>query len=381
MALRRTIGILAGASALAVAVPALADVEAGVDAWTRGDYSSAIAEWSGPASQGDADAQFNMGQAYRLGMGVPTDLAMAESFYAQAAAQGHIRATDTYGLMLFQGGKKQDALPYLQEAAARGDPRSQYLLGISHFNGNLVAKDWVRAYALMTMANSQGLPQAAPVLAEMDGFIPMNQREQAAALAVELQREAEATRARQLASAELGDGAFPQQPTIQQAAIPTARQNSRSGSDGALQPARIAPTVAEARAAIAEAIRVTGTESPDEAGADFARGPSLRQTASAPVARPAATQPNYAQPVGNSQPAAMQSGPWKVQLGAFSVAANADKLWRQLSSRSELAGRQKLMVPAGRVTKLQAGGYASATEANAACRSLKGAGHDCLVTR
>jgi cell division septation protein DedD len=74
-------------------------------------------------------------------------------------------------------------------------------------------------------------------------------------------------------------------------------------------------------------------------------------------------------------------GPWKVQLGAFSVRGNAERLWAKLSGRSELAGRTRLMVPAGGVTKLQAGGYTSRDTAEAACRSLKRAGQECLVTR
>jgi hypothetical protein len=69
-----------------------------------------------------------------------------------------------------------------------------------------------------------------------------------------------------------------------------------------------------------------------------------------------------------------------VQLGAFSVAGNAEQLWSRLSGRSGLAGKQRLMVPAGRVTKLQAGGYASRSAADAACRSLRQSGQDCLVT-
>ena len=48
-----------------------------------------------------------------------------------------------------------------------------------------------------------------------------------------------------------------------------------------------------------------------------------------------------------------------MQLGAFAVRGNADRLWSQLSGRGELAGKAKLTVPAGGVTKLQAGGFAS----------------------
>jgi hypothetical protein len=70
-----------------------------------------------------------------------------------------------------------------------------------------------------------------------------------------------------------------------------------------------------------------------------------------------------------------------VQLGAFAVRGNADRLWTRLSGRSELAGRAKLAIPAGAVTKLQAGGYPSREAAEGACRSLKRIGQECLVTR
>ena len=46
-------------------------VKAGIDAWQKADYAAAVAIWRPLAEQGDADAQFNLGQAYRLGRGVP----------------------------------------------------------------------------------------------------------------------------------------------------------------------------------------------------------------------------------------------------------------------------------------------------------------------
>ena len=114
------------------AVPAHADVKAGVDAWTAGDFAGAVREWAGPAAEGDPDAQFNIGQAYRLGRGVETDVKQAEALYAKAAAQGHVKAADNYGLLLFQRGAREEALPYISAASMRGDPRAQYLLGIAH---------------------------------------------------------------------------------------------------------------------------------------------------------------------------------------------------------------------------------------------------------
>ena len=133
----------AAMSALASGGAARADVKAGVDAWARGDYAAAVHEWEGPASIGDPDAMFNLAQAYRLGRGVAEDPIKAEALYAQAASKGHLQAADTYGLMLFQDGRRQAALPYIEDAARRGDPRSESLLGIARFTGDIVSKDWV----------------------------------------------------------------------------------------------------------------------------------------------------------------------------------------------------------------------------------------------
>src|SRR5690349_13474732 len=200
----RMMRVTGAAVLLALAgAPALADVKTGVDAWSRGDYTAAVREWEGLAAAGDPDAMFNLGQAYRLGRGVPTDLKRAEDLYAGAAAKGHLQAADTYGLMLFQDGRREAALPYVRDAARRGDARSQYLLGIAYFNGDLVEKDWTRAYALMTLASGAGLPQATPAIAEMDRHIPLEQRQQAAGLAQQMRSEADAARASELAAFDL----------------------------------------------------------------------------------------------------------------------------------------------------------------------------------
>src|ERR1700750_2411489 len=105
--MRTLIGAAALSLLVAVAVPALADTKAGVDAWNRGDYVTAVAEWRKAAIAGDPDAQFNLGQAYKLGGGVPIALPMAESWYRRAALQGHPQAEDNYGLALFQEGKRE----------------------------------------------------------------------------------------------------------------------------------------------------------------------------------------------------------------------------------------------------------------------------------
>ncbi|GGD99324.1 hypothetical protein GCM10011515_18900 [Tsuneonella deserti] len=365
---------------LANSVPAWADVKAGADAWAAGDFARAVAEWRGPAAKGDADALFNLAQAYRLGRGVPEDLKQAETLYARAAAKGHLKAADNYGLLLFQDGRREQALPYVTAAAERGDPRAQYLLGIAHFNGDMVPRDWVRAYALVTLANAAGLPQAAPAIRQMDEFVPLAQREQAQALAAQMRVRADAMRSSQMAAADLGSGAVSSGDSPVQvmpgppSALPAARLPQP------LATAAVPPSsVAAAEAAVAEAMRATGKESPATAGADFARSKAETRAGSAGTI---AQAPNVRadRPTRKTAPV-QQGGAWKLQLGAFSVAGNADKLWSQLSGQAALGGKTRLVVRAGGLTRLLAQGWPSEAAARAACASLKAGGQGCLVTR
>lgn len=177
--------VLAGA-------PAGADVKAGVDAWARGDFNAAVEEWRGPAVTGDADAQFNLAQAYKLGRGVPLDPALAESWFRKAAAQGHVQAEDNYGLALFQADKKTEAVPWLEKSVGRGEPRAQLVLGTMLFNGDGLPRDYPRAYALMTRASASGLQSASATLAQMDQYITPADRERGTVLARQYEAQARA---------------------------------------------------------------------------------------------------------------------------------------------------------------------------------------------
>lgn len=310
-------------AAALLAAPAAADVRRGVDAWSAGDYAAAVREWRGSAEAGDPDAQFNLAQAYRLGRGVGANLAEAERLYDAAARQGHVQAADNYGLLLFQSGRREQALPYVSAAAERGDPRAQYLLGIAHFNGDLVPRDWVRAYALLTLAQSAGLPQAASALQQMDTHIALEDRSRAQELSNQLRQQADARRASDLAAVDLALAGLDQ------------------------------PSVRTARAA------------------------------TAPVAapRPVRAQPAPAQPARAPAPPATASGPWKLQLGAFAVRGNAEALWQRVAARPELAGKSRQFVAQGRVTRLLVAGFDGQQAAASACAGLRRSGHECLVTR
>ncbi|OAN67170.1 SPOR domain-containing protein [Sphingomonas sp. TDK1] len=284
-----------------------AAVKAGVEAYERGDYAGAMRAWRPAAEKGDADAQYNMGQIYKLGRGVPADMVEAEKWYRLAALQGHDLGEANYGMVLFENGKREAAVPWLERAVAHGEPRAQYLLGVMLFNGDGVPKNWVRAYALMLRGSAGGLEAATRTLAQMDQYIPLADRQAGQELA---KRYASAGRVE---------------------AVPVPKET----------PARRGPALS------ADSTVATAPASP--ARPARAPRPAPASTAAAPVARA----------VGN----------WRVQLGAFAAPGGAERLWGQLHSR--FPGRQPYYLKSGALTRLLVGPYASQAEAEKACGAVK----------
>jgi len=168
----------------ALAIPAAAQsVRAGIDAWQKGDTAGAVAIWRPLADKGDADAAFNLGQAYRLGKGVPLDLAQAQGWLERAARKGHLDAQATLGLLLFQNGNRVSAMRWLKAAAEAGEPRALLMVGTALYNGDGVPSDPITAYAYVSRAAAQGLAPAQATLADMDEVMPLEQRQKGVELA------------------------------------------------------------------------------------------------------------------------------------------------------------------------------------------------------
>jgi cell division septation protein DedD len=330
-AVHRQLWRAVAAGSMLIAAPAMADVKSGVDAWAKGDYARAIGEWRPLAVAGDADAEFNLGQAYKLGRGVPLDPALAESWFRKAALQGHFQAGDNYGLALFQAGKKSDALPWLEKSVARGEPRAQLVLGTMLFNGDAVPRDFPRAYALMTRASAAGLQSASQTLAQMDQYISPADREKGTALA--------------------------QQYALQ--ASPSEPSRSTIGGTGR-PPSRVADTPRPSK--------LPASSLPARVAVPT-REPVPKPSPAKPVpvkaaAKATATRPEPVRANGN----------WRVQLGAFRDQGNAETLWNRV--RGKLRGAQPFYAKANGVTRLQAGGFASKADATRACSA---SGVPCVV--
>lgn len=343
--------------ALAGATPSFADVKAGVEAWQAGDFPKAVAEWRGPATAGDPDAQFNLGQAYKLGRGVPLDPNAALDWYRKAAASGHEQAQATLGLLLFQGGKREEAMTWLKKAADQGEARAQYVVGTAYFNGDLMPKDWARAYALMTRAKAQNIGAATTSLAQMEQVIPEQQRLAGQAMAREMERTAQL---------RATDVSAPGTPLTMRTAV--APPISRT----AIPPSTPAPAATPPSAPPATAPRpVLAEATPTQPW----KAPSSTPTAPPPAAKPTVRPTPKPAPVI----AASAGGGWKIQLGAFSNPDAAHGAWTALVARApSLKALSPSYSAAGNLTRLQAGPLATRASANQACTAVKAAGTACF---
>ena len=175
--------LVVGLALFASAPVSAQSVKTGIEAWQRADYAKAVSIWRPLAESGDADAQFNLGQAYRLGRGVTINLGAAKTWFERAAIAGHLDAQTTLGLLLFQNGDQQQGLKWLRRAADQGEPRALLVYGTALYNGDAVTQDRLLGYAFVSRAAQQGLGPAKETLEQLDGLMPAADRQKALVLA------------------------------------------------------------------------------------------------------------------------------------------------------------------------------------------------------
>ncbi len=403
----------------AVATPAPPTIKTGVEKWRAGDYPAAVAIWTPFATAGDADALFNLGQAYKLGRGVAVDPVAARDYYRKAATKGHLPAQANLGIALFQAGEKAEAIKWLKSAADRGEARAQYVLGIATFNGNSVARSQSLGYAYLLRAQASGLPQAVTALGTITPGLSSADRTAGEAVAASLAAGtgvppalAATTTSRTVAvarttlpvvtppTATVSAATVAPAPTPVLTAVPVAPRPAVSAAarpavdapierpvDGAGPPrpgiATIdipasRPVVAPTPAPVAVRA-IDPLARPVHGAADAARSPAPEPTRAATTATdvppaPRALKPFETAAVGQPRPAG-----WRVQLGAFSSRKLADTAWDDVKSAA--APAKPVFATDGPVTKLQVGPFATRDAAKAACTKLTAAGRACFVTQ
>lgn len=133
---------------LAQAVPARAGFDEGMAAAGKGDFATAIVQWTPLAGRGHAGAQYNLGRLYREGLGLRRDDVRALEWYGKAAAQGHAGALGALGDMYRVGLRLDDrqlrlprdfgqAARWYRKAVWRGNVGAHFGLGLLYERGGV----------------------------------------------------------------------------------------------------------------------------------------------------------------------------------------------------------------------------------------------------
>ena len=128
------------------------------------NLSEAVKWWRKAAEQGYAQAQFFLGACYDLGNGVEKNLSEAVKWYRKAAEQGLAPAQFGLGACYdFGNGVEKnlrEAVKWYRKAAEQGDATAQFGLGICYENGKGVEKNPTEAVKWYRKAAEQGIAEA-----------------------------------------------------------------------------------------------------------------------------------------------------------------------------------------------------------------------------
>lgn len=121
------------------------------------------------AKQGDAEAQYQLGECYYNGNGVRKDFFAAADWYRKAAEQGHADAQFMFGRCCYHGeGISKDygvAFEYYRKAAEQDHAKGQCGLGYCYYDGEGVEENKEEAVKWYRKAAEQGIPEAQNQLA------------------------------------------------------------------------------------------------------------------------------------------------------------------------------------------------------------------------
>ncbi len=136
--------------------PAWADFDAGLAAYKKNDFDTAIKEWRPLAEKGDAKSQYYLGSLYYYGFGVSQDYSKAIFWFKKASDQGESSAQLCMGLMCYNGQgmdlNPNQAAYWFRKAAEQGSAQAQHHLGHLCATGMSGKKDIVEGYMWFSLA-------------------------------------------------------------------------------------------------------------------------------------------------------------------------------------------------------------------------------------
>ncbi len=134
--------------------------EAGLKFAAAKDTAKALECFKEAALSDYAPAQFEIGNAYAMGIGIPAEMNKAVHWFTRSAEGGYAPAQANLGIFYAGGiGVNQDAaeaLKWFTKAAEQGYAPAQNNLGRAYLNGDIVKKDLNKALEWFKKAAAQG---------------------------------------------------------------------------------------------------------------------------------------------------------------------------------------------------------------------------------
>jgi cell division protein FtsN len=382
------------AAAPARATPPPPSVRQGVELWRASKWDAAVSMWQPFAQDGDADAMFNMGQAYKLGRGVALEKTTASDWYRRAAVKGHLPAQANLGILLFQATEKAEAVRWLKAAADRGEMRAQYVLGIVHWNGDGAVKSLPLAYAYLVRAAAQGLPEATKALNELSQVIQPLDRANGWQIATALANGSGIP-------AQFQPGIQP--PPMMAVTTPPPAVVVASAPAAASGTSTAALNAAALKSAEADAGEGDTEEAQDPAptAAEPMRQPA--PAASTPPLAPPTARPNRAAEAAAEKKAAAAEAAaekraaekklaakkaaepketgWRIQLGTYPSQKTATQAWTKLAAANKKStkGLHPTISKFGSNYRLQVGPFPTRDEARDGCKTLEIGKNGCFA--
>lgn len=129
----------------------LADYEDGVNAAFKGDFETALHEFTVAAEEGLDLAQYNLAILYFTGQGVEQDAAEAFRWTEAAALQGHVAAQFNLGSLYFSGdgveANPDKAVEMFEGAARAGHANAALILANMYADGEIMPDEYPGVFA------------------------------------------------------------------------------------------------------------------------------------------------------------------------------------------------------------------------------------------
>lgn len=126
------------------------------------------------ANTGVAEAQFNVGEMYEKGSGIPLDMSIAFTWFELAAKQNHQKAQFKVAYMYYRGegvtANPAKAFQLMGALAKNGYVRAQFYVALMHETGAGTPRDMAQAHLWYSRAAAGGNSTAAEILTDTKRF-------------------------------------------------------------------------------------------------------------------------------------------------------------------------------------------------------------------